>query len=115
MAATASGFRIVFTGNLLGSDRFDALRIPVHWRVRFLVALSPSGDLFLCAKHLFVAAEVTSQGLGEVPSGHHNDRAKAGKWGVGGGAEKSATAKSRPPLEVAEVRCGSACKFSPRA
>jgi AraC-like DNA-binding protein len=31
-----------------------------HWRFRFLVALPTSGDLLLCAKHLFVAAMVVN-------------------------------------------------------
>src|SRR5262249_22088536 len=31
---------------------------PVHWRIRFLVALHRPRDLLLCAKHLFVAAIV---------------------------------------------------------
>jgi hypothetical protein len=33
-----------------------ALAQPVHWRFRFLVALPTSGDLFICAKDLFIAA-----------------------------------------------------------
>jgi hypothetical protein len=32
------------------------VRMPVHWRFRFLVALPPVLDLLLCAKDLFVAA-----------------------------------------------------------
>ena len=42
----------------IGIDKgiVHALSVPVHWGFRFLVAPPRSGELLICAKHLFVAA-----------------------------------------------------------
>src|SRR5262249_48886556 len=37
--------------------------MPVHWRLRVLVALPAARDLLLCAKHLFVGARIAWHGL----------------------------------------------------
>src|SRR5215813_4056187 len=37
--------------------------MPVHWRLRVLVALPPARDLLVCAKHLFVGARIAWHGL----------------------------------------------------
>src|SRR5262249_45757501 len=62
VAAIASGFSILFIEK---SPWFWSLQRPVDTRSladRFFVALAPSGDLFICAKHLFVGAKLRGMG-----------------------------------------------------
>src|SRR5262245_6842986 len=55
-----------------------AARPPFHRRFRLLVALAAVRDLFICAKHLFVAARTVQRGQGSCGSlkCYHGDRSR---------------------------------------
>jgi hypothetical protein len=74
----------------LGGERVNAF-------TRSLVALCPSGDLLLFAKHLFVAARVAWHGL-QSSRGEHN------RLGLSGGFREKLRASNRDGRTTMEAK-----------